>query len=63
MPSETEMTHKGLKLSITFYTLVPHTAIDKGIKMHTTACSLRLFSPVHQRCFPRNIGIIVGYQA
>lgn len=59
------MTHKVLKLSITFYTLIPHTAIDKSIHMHTTACSIskELVSPVHQRYFPKNMGTIAGYLA
>lgn len=63
MPAEIEMTHKVLKLSITFYMLLPHTAIDKSIHMHTTACSTSkdLASPVHQGHLPRNMGTIVGY--
>lgn len=60
MPAE--MTHKVLKLSITFYTLVPHSAMDKSIHMHITACSAskEFISPVHHGYYPRNTGIIVG---
>lgn len=47
MPAE--MTHKVLKFSITFYTLFPHSAIDKSIHMHNTACctSKEFIYPVH----------------